>query len=188
PILGDFGNNDNKRRDLCIYKINRRDLGKTQARYSDKISFHYPEQTEFPPTKSGKFYDAEAFIYLRGHFYLFTKNRSGKSGTRIYSIPAKHGNHAAKLLGEIPTDDDKQCRVTDADIRDDGKRLILISYRKAWLIDNFKRNDFTAGKITEIQLDTKTQLEGVCFKNNSTVYLVDEKTLGRGGKVYQLNL
>lgn len=187
--IGDFGNNDNDRRDLCIYKIDYRDLEKETAEYAAKISFHYPEQTEFPPKKSGKFFDAEAFFFYKNQLYLFTKNRSGKGGTFIYSIPAAQGVHAAKMQGEIPTCDEfRKCAITDADISDDGKKIVLLSNQKVWLIENFKGDDFVNGKLTEIDLNHHTQLEGICFKGKSNVYLVDEKDKGTGGKVYEMKL
>lgn len=47
-----------------------------------KVSFYYPEQRTFPPEKTEKFYDAEAFFLVGDHFYLITKNRSkGFGGT-----------------------------------------------------------------------------------------------------------
>lgn len=187
--IGDFGNNDNDRRDLCIYKINKKDLDKNETGYAAKIAFHYPEQTEFPPKKSGRIYDAEAFIFYQNQFYLFTKNRSGQGGTLVYSIPATEGEHAAKLLGEIPTCDEfRKCAITDADISDDGKKIALLSNRRIWLIENFKGDDFVKGKITEIDLNHHTQLEGICFKGKSKVYLVDEKDKSTGGKVYEMKL
>ena len=60
--IGDFGNNDNERKDLCIYKVNKNQLNKDQASAEYKISFSYPEQTEFPPKKKEMFYDVEGFF------------------------------------------------------------------------------------------------------------------------------
>jgi len=47
--IGDFGNNDNIRKDLCIYKINKSTLHQGIATPDYKFSFFYPEQKEFPP-------------------------------------------------------------------------------------------------------------------------------------------
>ena len=42
--IGDFGNNDNIRTDLCIYKIHKSALHQKIAIPDYKISFFYPEQ------------------------------------------------------------------------------------------------------------------------------------------------
>src|SRR6187402_2169888 len=57
--IGDFGNNDNVRQDLCIYKIDKKSLNKENAIPVYKISFSYPEQKMFPPKKKALFFDAE---------------------------------------------------------------------------------------------------------------------------------
>ena len=49
--IGDFGNNDNDRQDLCIYKIDKNTLDKENTTLAYKISFAYPEQKEFPAKK-----------------------------------------------------------------------------------------------------------------------------------------
>ena len=60
--IGDFGNNDNDRKDLSIYKINAADLSNANIKSSLKITFFYPEQTAFPPKKSKRFFDVESFF------------------------------------------------------------------------------------------------------------------------------
>src|SRR5690606_35438562 len=101
--IGDFGNNDNDRKDLTIYKLSASDFSKA----TEKITFHYPEQTAFPPAKKQLLYDCEAFLIYRGSFYLFTKNRSKDfDGTSlIYKVPMSPGHHAAELIGKFKTCD-----------------------------------------------------------------------------------
>ena len=60
--IGDFGNNDNTRKDLAIYKIDQSNLQGENANVTYKISFDYPEQTEFPPKKKDLMFDVEAFF------------------------------------------------------------------------------------------------------------------------------
>lgn len=72
--IGDFGNNDNVRQDLCIYKINNNSLNQENAVPAYKISFAYPEQKDFPPKKTEMMFDVEGFFEFKNHFYLFTKN------------------------------------------------------------------------------------------------------------------
>jgi len=75
--IGDFGNNDNERKDLTIYKVSLKniDLSKSQNLESTTITFYYDDQTEYPPKKKELLYDCEAFIVHHDQFYLFTRNR-----------------------------------------------------------------------------------------------------------------
>src|SRR5690606_33138987 len=65
--IGDFGNNDNERRDLTIYKLTPQELEK-QEPMAEKLEFNYPEQKAFPPQKSARYYDAEGFFHYGDQF------------------------------------------------------------------------------------------------------------------------
>ena len=189
--IGDFGNNDNARKDLCIYKINSDDLKQDVATSSEKISFYYPEQTEFPPKKSGLLYDAESFFEHNGNFYIFTKNRSkGFDGSVfLYKIPNKEGNHKAQLLGTFQACNIyKKCAITSADISPDGKTVAILSASRVYLLNNFSSDDFLSGKTEEFELPEVTQKEGICFKDNETLLIVDEKDKKTGGNLYEIKI
>lgn len=189
--LGDFGNNDNKRTDLCIYKINPASAQNESIAPDYKVSFHYPEQTEFPPSKKQLLYDCEAFFEHKGFFYLFTKNRSkGFDGTSlIYKVPNKEGNHAAQLLGKYKTGESFNTdAVTGAAISPDGSKFVLLSHSKIWLFEDFKDDDFLNGKITQLELNHYSKKEAVCFKDNNEILIADEKDKSTGGNVYAVNL
>ncbi|MGV3697996.1 hypothetical protein [Flavobacterium sp.] len=188
--IGDFGNNDNKRKDLSIYKINP-DAQATELQTLFRISFYYPEQTEFPPNKKSLFYDCEAFFELNGSFYLFTKNRSkGFDGTTlIYKVPNTEGNHAAQLLGRYKTGDDyNNSAITGAAISPDRSKFVLLSHSRIWLFEGFKGDDFLNGKITQLELNHYSQKEAVCFKDNQTLLIADEKDKKTGGNLYEVSL
>lgn len=189
--IGDFGNNNNKRKNLSIYKINAADLNKKQASVAEKISFFYPEQVLFPPKNSERFYDVESFFLFEDHFYLFTKNRSSKfdGTTLLYQVPNKPGNHPAKLLSSFKTCDNfNHCAITSADISPDGKKVALLSSDKVWIFSEFTANKFLSGKVQKIELDHYTQKEGICFVGNDKLYITDERDKKIGGKLYQLKL
>ncbi|HSN47211.1 MAG TPA: hypothetical protein VLR29_00480, partial [Flavobacterium sp.] len=117
--IGDFGNNDNERKDLAIYKIDQKDLTSGSVVPAYKISFAYPEQTDFSPKKTEMLYDVEGFLEFKNNFYLFTKNRSKEfdGNALLYKIPNKAGSHQAVLLGEFNTCDSyDQCAITAAAI------------------------------------------------------------------------
>lgn len=185
--IGDFGNNDNDRRNLAIYRLN---AGKYDSVVS-VIKFYYPQQTAFPPKKSEMVYDAEAFFEHKGNFYIFSKNRSkGFDGTfNIYKVPNKAGNHSAELLGTLQTCSSyNKCAITGADISPDGTKAVLLSGGKIWLLTGFGESNFAKSNMQEIDLGHVSQKEGICFKDNDTLLIADEKDGGKGGKLYEVKL
>lgn len=189
--IGDFGNNDNLRKDLCIYKIDKKSLVNNNAVPVYKIAFEYPEQKEFPPKKKGLFYDVEGFFEFKNNFYLFTKNRSkGFDGTVfIYKVPNASGMHKAQLIGEFKTCDDyNNCAITSAAISPDGTKVVLLSHSKIWIFENFSADDFLSGTRTEAELNHYSQKEAICFKNNTTLLIADERVKKTGGKLYEINI
>ncbi len=189
--IGDFGNNSNDRRDLSVYKLNASDLKNTSAKVSQKTSFYFPEQKEFPPKKSKRIFDVEAFFTTGNHFYLFTKNRSAKfdGTTLLYQVPNLPGNHAAKLLGTFKTCESfNNCAITSADISPDGTKVALLSSSYVWLFTNFTSNNYFSGNAQKIDLAHYSQKEGLCFKDNQTVLICDEMKKKNGGTVYELTI
>lgn len=189
--IGDFGNNDNERRDLCIYKVAKNQLNNDLAKAEYKISFSYPEQTEFPPKKKEMFYDVEGFFEQGGYFYLFTKNRSkGFDGTAfIYKIKNAAGTQKAVRIGEFKTCNNyNHCVLTSATISPDGKKVALLSHDKVLLFKGFKGDLFHKGTQTEINLNHFSQKEAIVFKDNNTLLIADEKTNKIGGNVYEFKL
>lgn len=189
--IGDFGNNDNVRKDLAIYKINQSDLRNESVDVAYKVTFDYPEQTDFPPKKKDLLFDVEGFFEYENHFYLFTKNRSkGFDGTSyVYKIPNKAGHHHAQLIKTIATCSDyHNCAITSAAISPDGLKFVLLSHSKLWLFENYSENDITNGKMTELNLNHYSQKEAVCFKNNDELFVADEKVKKIGGNLFQVSL
>ncbi|WP_340199751.1 hypothetical protein [Ascidiimonas sp. W6] len=190
-FIGDFGNNDNERKDLVIYRIPNPSGIKKEELPSEEIRFTYPEQKDFPPKDSRKLYDAEAFLYLNDYLYIFTKNRSKpfNGNTLLYRIPAVKGTYKATLLGETSLCSERHsCMVTSADISPDKKKVVLLAHDRIWLLQNFKADDFFSGTVMEIPLDHYSQKESICFKNNQFLYITDEKSGYKGNNLYGLDL
>lgn len=189
--IGDFGNNDNIRKDLSIYKIEKKDLQSQNVKPSYKISFAYPEQKSFPPKKSQLFYDVEGFFEFRNHFYLFTKNRSkGFDGTSfLYKIPNKVGFHQAVLMGKFNTCGTYNgCAITSAAISPDETKVVVLTHDKLFLFEKFKNDDFLNGQKTTLELNHFSQKESVCFKDNDRLFIADERTKNAFGNVYEISL
>ena len=47
--IADIGNNNNMRKDLCVYKINSKNILEKETVKAEKIAFNYPEQIAYPP-------------------------------------------------------------------------------------------------------------------------------------------
>ena len=189
--IGDFGNNDNVRQDLCIYKIDKNSLDNESTIPEYKISFAYPEQKDFPPKKTAMFYDVEGFFEFKNNFYLFTKNRSkGFDGTAfLYKIPNKAGFHQAEFMGEFKTCENyDKCAITSASISPDESKVVVLTHDKIWLFENFSGDNFLKGSKTELLLNHFSQKEAICFKDNETLIIADEKTKKIGGKIYEVSL
>ena len=73
-FIGDFGNNMNERKDMCLYRVNRSDIATLNEVTAEKMSISYQEQKEFPPNDHERYFDAEAMTFFEGQLWIFTKN------------------------------------------------------------------------------------------------------------------
>ena len=166
--IGDFGNNNNKRKNLRILKVNASSLENESADV-EIINFEYENQERFPPKKKQFYFDAEAFFYYQNYFYIFTKSRipNNHGKTLLYKIPSKASSYKAKLIGEFDNGKNFTSWITGADISND---------------------DFFSGKVKKIKLIHQSQKEGICFKDENTLIITDEKGTGYGSNLYKLSL
>ena len=190
--IGDFGNNDNERQNLAIYKINAADLNKDEAKASEIVQFYYPEQKDFPAKKKDRIFDVESFFVYNNQFYLFTKNRSSKfdGTTSLYRIDNNSQTKLpAKKISEFVTCDNfNHCAVTSAAISPDKKKVAILSSDKVWVFTDFKDDNFFSGKSKTIELESFTQKEGLCFETNESVLITDEAEKKGESFLYQLKL
>ncbi|WP_407508769.1 hypothetical protein [Elizabethkingia anophelis] len=187
--IGDFGNNDNIRKNLAIYKVKIDKENNTPVLQTTKFS--YPEQTEFPPNKKSLLYDCEAFLEYNGYFYLFTKNRSKKfDGTSlVYKIPNKQGDFKAQLVGELKLPGKyNDAAVTGADISPNGKKIALITHKNVFILENFEADNFANAKTTQIDLQSNSQKEGICFSTDTMLYIGEERNNKDEGNLYSIEL
>ncbi len=189
--IADIGNNQNERKNLTIYKIPNPDIEPGDKIDAKKIKFKYPEQKEFPPKDDSLFYDAEAIFHHKDKLFIITKNRSNPftGDAYIYTVPDIPGKYNATLVGKINLCSDwKTCQITGVDISPKGDRIVALSYGKLFVFSQFEWDDFSKGKIVEIDLGTRTQLESVCFLDDSTLLLSDERSHGTGQNLYMFTL
>lgn len=190
--IGNFGNNDNKRKDLRILKIDAGAIQSNSVNVSQETTFYYEDQTDFLPKKSNLLYDCEAFVATNDAFYLFTKNRSkGFDGTFfVYKIPNKAGNFKAEKIANLQTCGQyKSCAITGAALNKNGNEIALLTHDKVLLIPFVNDASFKQENITIKELGHNSQKEAITFKNDKQLFMADESEKGKkGGKVFVLNL
>tara|TARA_R110000868_G_scaffold115383_7_gene308107 strand:+ start:13234 stop:14076 length:843 start_codon:yes stop_codon:yes gene_type:complete len=185
--IGDFGNNANKRKNLAILKVSKDSLENKGEVNIERISFKYENQTKFPPKKKNLYFDCEAFFHFNDSLYLFTKSRvkNDFGKTNLYRIPAKQGHHIAEYISSFNSCAELDCWITSADISNDGKKVVLLNSKSVWLFTSFKGSDFLSGNAKEFPLNHNSQKESICFENENTLYITDEKAHGMDGNLYE---
>lgn len=189
--IGDFGNNENDRRDLAILKVDLKDASQNSTKVVQTTKFHYEGQAEFPPKKSNWLYDCEAFVEMDGNFYLFTKNRSkGFDGTfLVFQVPNKEGDFEAKLIGKLKLQGGySDAAITSATINSTKDKIVLLNHKNIQVLSGFSPNDFSKTKIQKISLNHNSQKEAIVFLDDKTLLIADEKDGKAGGNVYRFNL
>lgn len=182
-FIGDFGNNANRRQDLCIYILEK-------GGGLDSIRFAYPDQTAFPPPEGEWQFDMEGFFYFQDSLHLFAKDKSRESYlTKHYSLPAQPGTYTAKLRGQTTL---PKRVVTGAAISEDGQTVVLLAYRfkvllgfvpltpaDIFVLRGFSGTSFLQGRMDRVRGARclwPTQYEAIDFTGPNTVYIASERT------------
>lgn len=99
--IGDIGNNQGSRQDLCIYKVALSDFWAGDTVTADTIAFSYADQSSFTPMPFQTNFDAEGLVARGDSLYVFTK-QWGNAGTRGYAIPKAPGNYTVNATVALP--------------------------------------------------------------------------------------
>lgn len=165
-LIGDFGNNQNDRRDLRIYRINLQDPSK-----SGLIQFRYGQQTEFPPAqRRDRIFDCEAFFAHGDSLYLFSKNRGSDNDVRLYALPNKPGNYVLQPKAQTRIEQ----QVTAADVAPDGKTFALLTYGKV-LFYGIEEGRINFDHPLYCLKVARKQTEGLAFVNNTDLLITNEQ-------------
>ncbi len=173
--IGDFGNNSKKRASFTIYKVSATDLNNDEAE-ADKITFTIP--------KDHKSKDFEAFFLWSNHFYIFSKE---DKKFIVLKVPNRVGDHKSEIISEYNLEG-KNNKITAADIRDDGKEVLILNHDKLWRLKDFEGDGFFSGTVEVVSFNHSSQKEGLCYKTENVVYIGDERTKIDGGNLYKLTL
>jgi len=185
--IGDFGNNDNDRKNLKILKVDLKNPEQETTKVIQTTAFHYEGQTEFPPKKSHWLYDCEAFVEKDGYFYLFTKNRSkGFDGTfYVFQIPNKEGNFEAKKIATLQLEGGyNDAAITSASINSKNQ-IALLTHKNLYLVSDFFKTNFKNPQIKKLPFGHESQKEALVFINNNSVLIADEKDGKNTGNLYR---
>ncbi|MBO2009623.1 hypothetical protein [Hymenobacter negativus] len=172
--IGNCGNNESTRRNLSIYRVrldNPQQVG--------LINFSYPDQTEFPPSKKERNFDCEASLWQGGNVWLFTKDRGQSSTSNVYAVPDHPGTYTAKKVASLAIPG----QVTDAALRPDGQRLVLLGRGELFILDGASWADILKAKPRQVSLEGAGQTEGAVFKDNNTLLISTEQ-----GELYEYTL
>jgi len=166
--IGDFGNNNNRRQDLIIFRINPENPDKI-----DSIRFHYEDQAAFPPSPPERNFDCEAFFWHADSLYLFSKNR-GSRLVKMYTLPARPGQHTARVRGTVKL----KSMVTAAAINPSGTQFALLSYGKVFVFQ-IKNPDRLLSQPYQCIKLARSQAEALTYINDTDFLITNEQ-----GKIY----
>ncbi|MFQ5865530.1 MAG: hypothetical protein ACE5IW_09910 [bacterium] len=175
-IIGDFGNNMNKRKDLTIYVVEEPNPYESNyAKVVKRVPFQFPDQRDFPDPSCMNF-DCEATFWANGHLYLLTKHRSDRK-TKLYRFGSLESSQRQTLtvVGELDIDS----AVTAADISSDGKHLLVLCYEYIYLFEKPEDSDnYLAGTSKRILLEGRSS-EGVCFDGSDILFTNEQSEIYR---------
>ncbi len=200
-LIGAFGNNANKRKDLSVYVVPEPNpFHDTEAQVSRRVPFHFPEQKAFPPEDRN--FDVEALFVAAGDWYVLTKHRAD-TYTRLYRFDgySETESNPLTLLGSFGA----RGMVTAADSLPSGERVAVLVYQTLWVFEppetpfsqkkaqppikfgangrpgaskvaiqpRYDLRRLFAGKIYWLPIHAG-QCEGVCFIDKRTLLIVNE--------------
>lgn len=179
-FIGDIGNNENKRKDLCIYQISLKQALSNDQIQAKILYFSYPNQLAFPPKDENLHFDAEALCFFKDSLYIFTKCRTEPwdGYSYVYSLATNKANQKANFLNTFYVGKSGwwQDAITGADIQ--GNYCYLTTYNRlmVYKIDN-GHLEFDH----RIYLKPITQKEAIAVNNKGRMIVADENQAALGG-------
>ena len=173
-FIGDFGNNSNVRKDLCIYKINNHLDSILQ-----KINFQFEDQVAFPPKRRERNFDCEAFFAIGDSLFLFSKNRS-KEKVKVYVLDQYGVQQTARVNQTL----DLKGMVTGCSYSAATNVCAILTYGEVL----FYKLECTNGTIKFRYIDCRKfpgsgQSEAISFVNDSLLAITNE-----GSRLFYLRL
>lgn len=185
--IGDIGNNNNNRKNLGVYKVNKDEVRSRKEVEATVIQFEYENQLNFPPEENALYFDAEAMVVRNDSLFIFTKNRTvpfdGISQVHYVEENAE-GKLTTKYLYDLelkPTNWMEES-ITDAHLCENS--LFILTYSKVYWY-NWVGREFSLEKVYDF--DSFTQKEGLTL-DSRFFYITDEdeSIISGGNHLYKL--
>lgn len=186
--IGDIGNNNQSRNGLTIYKFHRDQIGLSDV-VVDTIAFYYPEQLFFPPKKSERNFDAEAFLVQRDSIFIFTKDWSKPftGVSKVYYVPNKPGRFSATLLRSFQTNNISPYRDAITGVCWYGGEILILTYGAIYHVKDVHQLLHTTNfvQMKKYAFKKLKQFEAIAASSDGKIYITTEKhrLLGRA-KLY----
>ncbi len=189
--IGDFGNNHGTRKDLRIFKVEKKEIAQTgKVTKVDTLTFSYPDQTDFSGPTHDHNYDCEAMIVVGDSLYLFSKNFRDKQ-SRLYSLPKTKGHYVATLKDRF----DVIGNVTGAAINQEDGVVALSGYYYhhgsflpfVWLFWDYPNQSFFKGKHHRVNFEFQAQIEGIAYDKDGQFLISSEASMMKQGQLFQFD-
>lgn len=177
--IGDFGNNQGNRKNLCIYKINKDSIKNNNRIHVDTIQFNYPEQTNFESRFFHNF-DCESMILYGDSIYIFTKNWQNRH-SEIYVLANKKGHQQAKLIGSF----NAKMLITDACLDNDVVYFTGYNLKGKQFIATMDFGWCNSYRKYKIKLK-HGQIEGICYSPQLGFLLSTERRKSCAAKIFTI--
>ena len=185
--IGDFGNNNGNRTDLCIYRLLKSEVTNNalDTVVAEKMNFSWADQLDFTSAYNANDFDCEAFYATEDSLFLFSKNWVDLK-TKCYSLPNYWIDTLnATLISQFDVDG----LITDACKDTINDRIYLLGYKNngsnfytsfIWCLWDHASNFIFSGNKRRIEIGnvlTVSQTEGITLSDNGTAYVSAEKVI-----------
>jgi hypothetical protein len=185
--LGDFGNNNGNRTDLCIYRLLKSEVcnNTIDTVVAEKMIFSWSDQLDFTSAFNANNFDCEAFYATEDSLFLFSKNWVDLK-TKCYALPNYWTDTLnATLISQFDVDG----LITDACKDTINDRIYLLGYKNngsnfytsfIWCLWDHASNFIFSGNKRRIEIGnvlTVSQTEGITLSDNGTAYVSAEKVI-----------
>ena len=185
--LGDFGNNNGNRTDLCIYRLLKSEVcnNTIDTVVAEKMNFSWSDQLDFTSAYNANDFDCEAFYATEDSLFLFSKNWVDLK-TKCYALP----NYWTDTLNAtLSSQFDVDGLITDACKDTINDRIYLLGYKNngsnfyasfIWCLWDHASNFIFSGNKRRIEIGnvlTVSQTEGITLSDNGTAYVSAEKVI-----------
>ncbi|MFA7272273.1 MAG: hypothetical protein WC044_00305 [Crocinitomicaceae bacterium] len=179
-FIGDIGNNNNDRTDLCIYEISLKEALRSDSVNAKKFEFSYSNQHSFPPPPEDKHFDAEALCFFKDSLYIFTKCRTEPwdGNSYVFSLATNKNEQKAAFSNSLYVGKSGwwQDAITGVDIQ--GSYCYLLTYNRLMVYKIVKDELFFDHRI---YLKPITQKESIAVNSKGQMVVADEKQTALGG-------